>query len=375
MAVKSREPIKPWAVCLVQANWENYNPNLKGELEGDTFKKRNLEMMCAYIDACFTMSPRPKPVRLVCFPEFSIGGMYGRNTTTGEVKKYQAITIPGPETEVLAEKARKYNTYIAAVNHENDPLIPDFFFNTGFIINPKGKIILKYRKLNNLYGCNPHDIYDKYVNPIIGKKDFFPVVDTEIGRLSVGICADIYIPEIPKVFALKGADIWLHLTSSRSWLLDTHLLVARALDNTIYIAHENWASRVLTTQVIGGTKVATHIDSFEGGGSMVIDPFGRIISEACGTAEQLVVGEIDVETLRRKRQTFVQLRGDNGNSLAWTRTELFRDYYSRTIFPPNRVLRDGPMKRNNDETVSKRRAEAVENLKGFLDFYYEEDVK
>ncbi|MCX8126113.1 MAG: hypothetical protein N3E40_03075, partial [Dehalococcoidia bacterium] len=375
MADSNRGPIKPWAVCLVQANWENYNPNLKGELEGDSFKKRNLEMMCAYIDACFTMTPRPKPVRLVCFPEFSIGGMYGRNTTTEEVKKYEAITIPGPETEVLAERARRYNTYIAAVNHENDPLVPDFFFNTAFIINPKGKIILKYRKLNNLFGCNPHDIYDIYVNPITGKKDFFPVVDTEIGRLSVGICADIYIPEIPKVYALKGADIWLHLTSSRSWLLDTHLLVARAVDNTIYVAHENWASRVLTTEVIGGTRVATHVDSFEGGGSMVIAPYGHIISEAYGTAEQLVVGEIDVETLRKKRETFVQLRGDNGNALAWTRTELFREYYNRTIFPPNGVLRDGPMKRSNDETVTRRREEAVANLKGFRDFYSEDDVK
>jgi predicted amidohydrolase len=375
MTERSRAPIKPWAVCLVQANWENYNPNLKGELEGEAFKKRNLEMMCAYIDACFSMSPRPKPVRLVCFPEFSIGGMYGRNTTTEEVKKYEAITIPGPETEVLAEKARQYNTYIAAVNHENDPVIPDYFFNTAFIINPKGKIILKYRKLNNLYGCNPHDIYDKYVNPITGKKDFFPVVDTEIGRLSVGICADIYIPEIPKVFALKGADIWLHLTSSRSWLLDTHLLIARALDNTIYVAHENWASRVLTTLGEGAGKFSTHIDSFEGGGCMVIDPFGRILSEANGTAEQLVVAEIDVEKLREKRKVFVQLRGDNGNSLAWTRTELFRQYYNRTIFPPNGVLRDGPMKHSNDETLAKRRSEAMENLKGFLDFYYEEDVE
>jgi predicted amidohydrolase len=253
--------------------------------------------------------------------------------------------------------------------------VPDFFFNTGFIINPKGKIILKYRKLNNLYGCNPHDIYDKYVNPVTGKKDFFPVVDTEIGRLSVGICADIYIPEIPRVFALKGADIWLHLTSSRSLLLDTHLLVARALDNTIYIAHENWASRVLTTRGDGAGKFSTHIDSFEGGGSMVIDPFGRIISEANGTTEQLVVGEIDVEKLREKRKVFVQLRGDNGNSLAYTRTELFRQYYNKTIFPPNGVLRDGPMKRNNDETVAKRRSEAMENLKGFWDFYSEDDVK
>jgi len=367
--------IEPWAVACVQANWENYNPNVRGEFEGDTLRKRNLEMMCTYIDACFVVGVRPKPVKLVCFPEFSIGGMYAPKTTTEEVKKYQAITIPGPETEVLAAKARQYNIYIAAVNHENDPSIPDFFFNTAFIINPQGKIILKYRKLNNLFGCNPHDIFDEYTNPITGTRDFFPVVDTQIGRLACGICADIYMTEIPKIYALKGADIWLHMTSSRSWVHDTYLLRARAFDNTIYIAHENWAARVLTTEKLGGNKVCTHIDTFEGGGSMVIDPYGHIIAEANGAAEQLVVANIDVMTLREKRKSFIQLRGNNGNALAWTRTELYAPYYNRTIFPPNGVIRDGPMKMNNDEAVTRRREQAVENLKNFHEFYSEEDVR
>jgi len=374
MTVKERD-IKPWSVCCVQANWENYNPDVRGEFEGDSLKKRNLDMMCAYIDACFTVGARPKPVKLVCFPEFGIGGMYSPTTTTEEVKKYQAITIPGPETDVLAAKAKQHHIYIAAVNHENDPSIPDFFFNTGFIINPTGKIILKYRKLNNLFGCNPHDIYDKYVNPITGQKDFFPVVDTEIGRLSVGVCADIYIPEIPKACALKGADIWLHLTSSRSWTHDTYLLRARAFDNTIYVAHENWAARVLTTQGTGPGKFATHLDHFEGGGSMVIDPCGMVVAEAQGDSEQLVIADIDVPALRKRRQSFVQLRGAGGNALSWTRTELFRPFYEPTIFPPNKVLIEGPMKKNNDESVSRRRAEAVNNLSRFHDFYAEEDVK
>lgn len=66
MAERTRERIKSWAVACVQANWENYNPNVKGEYEGETFKQRNLEMMCAYIDALFNVGVRPKPVRLVC---------------------------------------------------------------------------------------------------------------------------------------------------------------------------------------------------------------------------------------------------------------------------------------------------------------------
>jgi len=153
--------IQPWTAACVQANWENYNPNVWGEFEGDTLKKRNLDMMCAYIDACFTVGALQRPVKLVCFPEFSIGGLYTTTTSNDDVKQWEAISIPGPETDRLAEKAKQYNIYIAAVNHENDPDYPDYFFNTAFIINPKGKIILKYRKLNTQFGCNPHDIFDE----------------------------------------------------------------------------------------------------------------------------------------------------------------------------------------------------------------------
>ena len=76
--------------------------------------------------------------------------------------------------------------YLAAVNLELDPVWPDFCFNTGFIINPKGKVILKYRKTvtNNplTVTCSAHDIMEKYTDPITGKYDPFPVVDTAIGR-------------------------------------------------------------------------------------------------------------------------------------------------------------------------------------------------
>ena len=73
MSTTVSKQVKPWAVACIQANWENYNPNYQRKFEGDSLKQRNLKMMCAYIDACFSVGVRPKPVRLVCFPEFGIG--------------------------------------------------------------------------------------------------------------------------------------------------------------------------------------------------------------------------------------------------------------------------------------------------------------
>jgi predicted amidohydrolase len=363
--------IEPWTAVCVQANFELNNPDYRGRYQGDSLKKRNLDMMCAYIDACFS-GPLSLPVKLVCFPEFSIGGMYSTRTTTAEVKKYQAITIPGPETDRLAAKAKEYGIYVAAVNHENDPLRPDFFFNTAFIINPGGKVILKYRKLNTLFGCNPHDIFDEYTNPVTGKRDFFPVVETAIGRLSCGICADLWMPEIPKVYALKGADIWLHLTAGHFYENGEALLRARAIDNTIYVLHENFAAGVVTTGPLARGRVATHLAAGYGGNSMVLDYYGNILARALGTGEELVMAEIDVMKLRSVRQQYrTALRG---NAIAQTRTELFAPYYSRPIFPPNGTIKDGPMLRMDDEKVSRRRRQAVRNALAARDCYSEDDV-
>jgi len=369
----SSQVIQPYSVCSVQAYFNNYNPNVRREFP-KTLKEQNLKLMCDYIDACFYVGANPGAVKVICFPEFSIGGLYNPRTTTEEVKNYQAITIPGPETEVLAEKAKEHKVYIAACNHENDPQIPDFYFNTAFIINPKGKIILKYRKLNAAYACSPHDIMSEYINPITKTKDFFPVVDTEAGRLACFICGDLGIPEIPRIYALKGAEVLLHLSSGYSWELALQILRVRAVDNTIYMVNENWAARVLTTARVGDMDVVASIDSRGGGGSMVIDYNGSIIAAANGTAPQLVMGEIDIMTLREERKRWKQAGRNKGNFLANTRTELYAPFYAKTIFPPDQVLKEGPMTRQNDETVMKRRQQALENLGSFYDFYSENDV-
>ena len=65
-----------------------------------------------------------------------------KDMTKDEAKRLLAISVPGEETDMLAAKAKQYGTYIAAQALENDPDWPDLFFNTGFIINPQGKIIL-----------------------------------------------------------------------------------------------------------------------------------------------------------------------------------------------------------------------------------------
>jgi len=367
--MSSDQSIKPYSACCVQAYWEH-------AVEGDALKKRNLQMMCDYIDAAFVQAMPTTPTRLICFPEFSIGGVYEITTTIEEVKNLQAITIPGPETEILAEKAKQHNCYIVACNPENDPAVPNYFFNTAFIINPKGKIILKYHKLNVRFGLNPHDMLAQYKNPITGEPDPFPVVDTEIGRLGCYICGDINIPEIPRVYSLKGADVVIRCDGGYgSWDLAIWTLRVRARDNKIYIVNENWAATVIkTAEAAGGERIPLRVDTSHGGGSCVIDYEGNIvrqahrIGDARGHAPQLVSAPINVTA--RRQHADAAMDGPGG-----IKTELFVDYYSKPIFPPNQFINDGPPQSRSDPRKAVWDQQGKDNWHKLAHYYSENDVK
>jgi predicted amidohydrolase len=55
------------------------------------------------------------------------------------------VVNSGPETDELSEKVKQYSTYISG---DKDPKYPEHFFNTTFLVSPRGNIIHKYRKMN-----------------------------------------------------------------------------------------------------------------------------------------------------------------------------------------------------------------------------------
>ncbi|MFC1969128.1 nitrilase-related carbon-nitrogen hydrolase [Chloroflexota bacterium] len=312
-------------------------------------------------------------IRLVTFGEFAITGHHipadagDRVLSNREIIDHLAIKIPGPETDMLAEKAKQYGTYIAASNYEYDPEWPDFYSNSAFIINPKGNIILKYRKtlVNNPVemAFTAHDVMDKYKNPITGKYDPFPVVDTEIGRLAVMICADLSGPEIPRIYSMKGAEVVLHLTSGmstsgggiRAWGATEAAIQTRAYDNAVYFVNSNWGPE------LGAIYPRGRIAGF----SKVYDFTGAEVAKTTDSAEQIVRAKIDIEAAREYRAQFFK------NYLTMIRTELYAPYYNRTIYPPNTFLDGGAPEELLDEKHRKRLLQAKENLQGFQDFYPE----
>ena len=129
----------------------------------------NLEHLAHMCKAAAWLSSLDLPVRLIALPE---GALQAFNDEVLDLDHVQyarecAIDIPGPETDALGALARQYNAFIMAQAKAHHPDWKDRFFNVGFILDPKGEIILRHYKVSPLFPVEhsvcPHDIFDWWV--------------------------------------------------------------------------------------------------------------------------------------------------------------------------------------------------------------------
>ena len=82
----------------------------------------------------------------------------------------------------------------------------------GFILDPRGEVILQHYKVSPLFPVEhsicPHDVYDWWVQKY-GRtlEAFWPVVDTDIGRLGIMMANEGSYPENARALALNGAEV------------------------------------------------------------------------------------------------------------------------------------------------------------------------
>src|SRR5262250_1029726 len=113
----------------------------------------NLEHLSHLVKAASWLSGLDLPVRLIALPE---GALQAFNDEVLDLDHAQfarecAIDIQGEETEALGKIAREYDAFIMAQAKARHPDLKDRYFNVGFIINPRGKVILKPYKVSPLF--------------------------------------------------------------------------------------------------------------------------------------------------------------------------------------------------------------------------------
>nr|WP_156509868.1 carbon-nitrogen family hydrolase [Rossellomorea aquimaris] len=164
--------------------------------------------------------------------------------------------------------------------------------NTLLVVNQNGKIVKHYSKLHLFKLMDEHH----YLLP--GNDDgLFSLLDTQMAGL---ICYDIRFPEWFRKHVLSGAQVVFVVAEWPNARIDhwQTLLQARAIENQCF--------------VIACNRVGSDPDNDFGGCSLIINPWGKILSKGT-TKEELVVGEInlaEVEQVQNKIPIFQDRRPD-----------------------------------------------------------------
>lgn len=171
--------------------------------------------------------------------------------------------------------------------------------NRSFLINPAGEVIARYDKIH-LFDTNLPDgkSYTESEHFVSGKEAV--LVDTPWGGLGMTICYDVRFPHLYRALAQRGAKFitvpsaFTQVTGEAHWHV---LLRARAIETGSYI--------------IAPAQYGTHPGHRHTyGHSLIIDPWGKILAEASGDKEEVIIADIDLAYVDKVRASIPALTCD-----------------------------------------------------------------
>ncbi len=238
---------------------------------------------------------------IVVFPECCITGYWFlRNLSREQLQAVAEPVFAGPSSQALMRLARQYRVMIGAGLIESDN---EQMYNTYVVAMPHGEF-RRHRKIHS------------FVNEHLSCGSQFTVFDTPLGcRVAVLTCYDNNIGENVRIVALQGAEILLapHQTGGcktpspgcmglidrwlwdnrqrnpeaieaefkgpkgRQWLMTW--LPSRAHDNGLFLIFSNGVG-------LDDNEVRT-------GNAMILDPYGRILTETWKANDDMVIADLD----------------------------------------------------------------------------------
>jgi predicted amidohydrolase len=195
-----------------------------------------------------------------------------------------AEPIPGPTTVKISELTRLLSVYVIAPFYEKEG--PGIYYNSAVLIGPCGEILGRQRKMHI---PAVKSLEKLYFQPA---EENFPVFQTKYGKIGICICYDRLFPEVCRILALKGAEI-IFVPIAGTIFPKVSTLDTRAMENVLF--------------VVAANKVGEEKGHRYSGGSMIIDPKGKIIARG-GKNEEIVKAKIDLSTVEKTRIEFPLFR-------------------------------------------------------------------
>ncbi|MGA9150661.1 MAG: carbon-nitrogen hydrolase family protein [Candidatus Nitrosopolaris sp.] len=253
------------------------------QMKSSIDKEENLRLSLEFVK-----EGAKRKARLICFPEFQMAFSSAKQSSK-QLTNVAESAENGNFIVKLCSAARSCKIDIVATIYEkSDELSFKRVYDTAVLINSKGNIISRYRKVH---------LYDalgfKESLKLMAGNSIEQPSETSTGTIGLMICYDIRFPEISRILAVQGAEI---LAAPSAWIQgvmkEEHwvtLLKARSIENGLYMVAPDQVGNIFS------------------GRSMVIDPFGSVILDM-GNREGMEVVDIDISRVQSVRKSLPLLK-------------------------------------------------------------------
>ncbi|GAA2083959.1 carbon-nitrogen family hydrolase [Kitasatospora saccharophila] len=215
---------------------------------------------------------------LVVLPElWPVGGFAYDAWASG------AEPLDGPTAEAMSAAAKAAGCWLHAGSIvERDPDGP--IYNTSLLFAPDGELVRTYRKIHR-FG------FDRGEAVAMGAGQEIVTVDAGFAVLGLATCYDLRFPELFRALLDGGAEL---LVVPAAW-------PARRAEHWNLLAR----ARAVEEQalVLACNTAGTHGGVEQAGGSIAVDPWGRVLAEA-GPDEQVLTVDFDPAEVAECRAEF-----------------------------------------------------------------------
>ncbi|KAM5566126.1 omega-amidase, chloroplastic [Rosa sericea] len=239
-----------------------------------------------------------KGARLVLLPEIW-NGPYSNDSFPVFAEDIDAGGDASPSTAMLSEVAQRLK--ITIVGGSISERSGDQLYNTCCVFGTDGKLKAKHRKIH-LFDIDIPGKITFIESKTLTAGQTPTIVDTEVGRIGIGICYDIRFQELAMIYGARGAHLICYpgafnmTTGPLHWEL---LQRARATDNQLYVATCSPARDA------GAGYVAW-------GHSTLVGPFGEVLATT-EHEEAIIIAEVDYSLLELRRTNLPLLKQRRGD--------------------------------------------------------------
>jgi len=232
-------------------------------------------------------------VDLLLFPELSLTGYFLKDMVATV-----ALAPGSPALRRLRELSRETIAFVAGAVEET----PEFRFYNAAMFFDGGELLHVHRKVY----LPTYGLFDEL--RYLARGDRIGAFESRFGRSAMLLCEDLWHPSTAYIAAMDRALTLLVPSSSPIWGLER----GEVPENAAYWQRVN----AVTAEAYGMYLVYANRVGFEDGvgfwgGSEILGPSGEILARARYYEADMIVAEVNLGAVRRKRIAAPMLRDEN----------------------------------------------------------------